>query len=396
MEAFFKSFWQVLGLLLFNKKATYFIYSFFRVDSVNGIYLDKFTDPLIDYSSIKKDYVIFDRGNNGIHRKPRLHKEKIIYTDAINNIAFVWAIAFVRIFEIKNRKTLNSLWQAIDKSFPEIRYNKRTYSRTIYYLSTLTNVYSFIMRRMGVRYLIAPARHAFLPLIPAAKENGIIVLELQHGITYGETITYSGFRDEYFTPDYFLSFGDMHPNDVYGIDTEHIVNIGWAFGKYFEKGNKEVGQARSNVLVISDPNITDKIIKVVLSLADANPDINFYFRPHPLEILSIDQMKLIANRKNVDLDDNKQNILSTLMRFKYVIGENSTVLYEAISMGKNVGKISMGGLKPIFLQEEDREMFWDISDNDTFKKFVSIPNNIQVHKTIYSNFDANTFEEVLS
>lgn len=395
IASFFCSLWQVSTLVFLNKRATFFIYSFFRTDSVNGIYLDKFTDPLIEYTSIKDSYVIFDRGNNGIHRKPRLHHKRIVYTDALNDVAYVWAYLFVKFFIIRNKKVLEGLWQSIDLSFPEISYSKNVFSRQILYLITLTRIYSFLMRRMGVQYMLAPARHAFLPLIPAAKGNGIKVFELQHGITYGESLTYSGFRDVEFTPDCFLTFGEMHPSNVYGIDEERIVNIGWAFGKYIKDNARGQIVIPSDVLVISEPQITDRIINVISTLAIDNPSLIFCFRPHPLEVLTVDQMRMLEDKKNIIIDDNKQNIQSTLTRFKFVIGENSTVLYEAVSMGKRVGKISMGGLRPLYLQEEDKLLFWNLSDSQSFKLFISDDSERKLQKSIYSTFSSDKFNTIL-
>ena len=396
LGSFFLSLWQVLSLLLLNKKASFFIYSFFRTDSVNGKYLDKFTDPLVDYTSIKDDYVIFDRGNHGIHRKPRLHHKKIVYTDAINDIAYVWAFLFVRFFVKRNDKILERLWQSINHSFPEITYDKKSISRTIYYLSTLTKFYGFLMRRMGVRYMLAPARHAFLPLIPAAKVNGVKVLELQHGITYSETLTYSGFRDSDFTPDFFLSFGEMHPDDVYGIEKDKIINIGWAFGDYIKKNISDVEKNDTDVLVISEPQITKRLISAVMKLASENQNTVFYFRPHPLEHLDEQDLTNIKSMNNVRLDDNTQNIMATLMRFMFVIGENSTVLYEALSMGKKVGKIRMDGLQPIYLQPEDEQLFGTITDIVSFQSYLGKSDNCITNRSIYAPFSISAFEKLLT
>ena len=79
-----RSSYQLFSLLLLKKDIRNFIYAFPRVDEVYGIYLDKFTDPVIDNSIIKdQGYVIFEKGKNYTHLTPREHSDKVIYCDAI-------------------------------------------------------------------------------------------------------------------------------------------------------------------------------------------------------------------------------------------------------------------------------------------------------------------------
>ena len=102
------------------------------------------------------------------------------------------------------------------------------------------------------------------------------MLELQHGVTYDETITYSGYRDPMFTPDRFLSFGNMPRNDVYGIDEKNIVNIGWAFNEYIKSIQTE--PVVNSVLVVSEPSHNEQLFESMVGLAKEHPDITYYVR----------------------------------------------------------------------------------------------------------------------
>ena len=248
---------------------------------------------------------------------------------------------------------------------------------------------------MNIKAFFAPSRNNFLPIIPAAKLCNIAVYELQHGITYGESVTYSGYRDPMFIPDYFLAYGNMSKTDKYGIDVEKIKVMGFAFNDYLQKFNKAEAVSPQDVLVISDPEITDKMISICLLFAKANPNISLYFRPHPGEILSEEQTKNLLKLNNIHLNDNTQNILVTLYQFKHIIGENSTVLYEALSYGKKVGRLYMNGLAPKDLDKDDPDYFWRIEDADSFKKFIDASPEAKKQRKIYSKFDRKVLEDLI-
>lgn len=100
--------------------------------------------------------------------------------------------------------------------------------------------------------------------------------------------------------------------------------------------------------------------------------------------------------QNIHIDDNTQNILVTLNQFKHIIGENSIVLYEALSYGKKVGRLYMNGLAPKNLDKEDSAYFWRIEDADSFKEFIDASPEAKKQRKIYSKFDRNLFEDLIA
>lgn len=390
---------QLLSLLLFKKKIRNFIYSFPRVDNVNGIFLDKFTDPVIDNSIIKEQgYIIFEKGKCYTHSTPRYHSEKVIYCDAIDYYSDLIAKLSLRWFINKYNSQFEGLWQSIDATFPNIAYNKKITAHTILSSYISTTIYKNIFKRLSVANFFAPGRGAFSTLIPAAKLADVKVFEMQHGITYGESVTYSGNRDPMFTPDYFLSFGENKPIDVYGIVTEKIVTIGYAFIDYLNNGssvydNKVI--SNQDILVVSDPQITTSILSIVFQLAKSNPSLVFYFRPHPEEYLTEEQKENISKIKNIVIDDNRQNIMVVLSKFLHVVGENSTALYEALSMGKKVGRLRMEGLVPRYLNEEDISYFYEIDSAEEFVTFIKSPKDSKPQKKIYTSYKPEIFNNLL-
>lgn len=391
------SFFQILWLIISNKKYHNFIFSFHRIEKVNDLYVEKFTDPLIDFSNIGESYIIFEQGRNGNHRKPRIHNKKVIYTDAIDMICIDYSKRKYGQYFKKHNKEFGLLFESIEKTFPDIIYDKEFIKKTVLRRTLETKIYKYLFEKLNINAFFAPSRNNFLPIIPAAKHCNITIYELQHGITYGESVTYSGYRDPMFTPDYFLAFGNMSKTDKYGIDVEKIKVIGFAFNDYLRLINKNDSTiSSSDVLLVSDPNISDKMISVCLILAEANPSIHFYYRAHPAEFLTEVQKKKLLTLQNIHLDDNTVNLLVVLQRFTHVLGENSTAIYEALSMGKKVGKLYMEGLTPKDIDKDDPDYFWRIEDAGSFKEFINASPEAKKQRKIYSKFDRKFFEDLMS
>lgn len=391
------SFLQFFKIILTNRKCKNFICAFYRQELVNGIFVEKFTDPLIEYSNLKNDFIIFERGRKGKHVKPRLHEKKIIYSEYIYILARLRLLFQGKSFLKNNQKEFDALFHALSKAFPNIKFNKPQLIKFLLVKLYESHYFGNILKKLEVKNLIAPSRGEFYYIIPAAKKRNITVFELQHGISQNETLTYSGYKDPFFTPDYFLAFGDMSKTDKYGVDIEKIKVIGFAFNDYLQLINKNDSTiSSSDVLLVSDPNISDKMISVCLILAEAHPSIHFYYRAHPAEILTEVQKKKLLTLKNIHLDDNTVNLLVVLQRFTHVLGENSTAIYEALSMGKKVGKLYMEGLSPKDVDKDDSDYFWRIGDADSFKEFINASPEAKKQRKIYSKFDRNLFEDLIS
>lgn len=387
------SFGHLLKLFVSRKKYSSIYYAFARVDKVGDYFLDKFTDPIIEQCEKKGSYVILDYGRAGVHAKPRIHAESIVYLDMISASARIYGMLFSQLYYLRYKKEFDSFFEKLDALFGHT-FNKsyiiREYVSNRVYIKQLQKLF----KRVSAKRVVGPARAFMAAPFIAAKRQGMQTFELQHGVSYGETVLYSGYRDEMILPDFFLAFGDNKPLDVYGIDESHIINIGWAFQDYVAKtiGNNTVRE--EDVLVVSDPEITDAIISAVLKLAKDFPESTFYIRPHPHEVITEQQRKIIAKEPNVMIQDNTINITVALHRFDQIIGENSTVLYEALAVNKKVGKLFFEGLDPKYLVEEDRECFWEIKDQKDFDSFLNGKVEQKRSKCIYSPFDKNNYLKI--
>ena len=386
------SFFQLLNLFFGRKKFKNCIFSFPRIELVGNQYVDKFSDPVIALTNLKTNSIVFEFSIGGKHLKPRIHSNIVVYIDFIVFVAFVSAKLASWILPLFYKSTFDSYYSDLERIFTyPTTFKKQDYERIISF-NIRVNIYKFFYRRLGVKKVFGVSRTNFIPQIYAAKECGIPVFELQHGITYGETPIYSGRKIENFTPNFFLSFGEIKNKEVYGIDPNHIINIGWAFKPFIKSLKIEKEFSKLDILVITDPEITDKICKVLSELAKIYHSYNFHLRLHPMKSISRENLEIIEQHKNILLQDNKINSNVALTMFTNVIGENSTVLYEAVSMGKKVARLALGGLHPKFINPEDYDSFFIIRKFEDFSKFIESNMDSRIPTSIYSEFTGDQLE----
>ncbi len=393
IKSFIISVVHLTKIWLSGKKYDVMFYPFLRSDHVNGYYLDKFVDPIIDCCELD-NYVIFERGRRGVHFTPRLHQSRVVYTNLLD-IYFDLKAKFGRFsFEKKHKTELDQLYAAIEKVLENKPFDRKYLTNRILYGLCKISVYEKIFRKLGIKKFFAPSRANLLCHICPAKRLGIDVYEFQHGITYGETALYSGFRDSDFTPDGFLAFGESQPRNVYGIDESRIYNIGWAFQDYIDKVQTGTKVGEHDVLVISGPCLTDKILTATFRLAKEYPDVHFVVRPHPAEVVTEEHRRSVEEYSNVEFQDPKINVAVAMRPYQIIIGENSTVLYEALTYGKKVARFCFEGFAPRYLTPEDEECFWKVNDMASFKAFIEGKPEDKKSMKIYSKFDKELFMKI--
>ena len=383
---------HLFKLKFFRQHYSTVFYSFPRVDKIQGIYLDKFTDPLIALGDFGKDYIILDHGRAGVHPKPRLHNDKVVYIDFLHVIATTYSKLAYRHFAKKNKDVISQLFSILEESFG-VTFNQKKLLQELLTRYALSFLIRRLFHQIQAKRFLGPTR--LTAFFFAAHQEGVKCYELQHGITYDVTIPYTGYRDERFLPDYFLAFGENKPLDVYGIDEKRIVNIGWALQAYIARNATSKPVSENDILVISDPGKTDNILDAVVLLAKACPKCTFYIRTHPHEMLLESHLATIENFPNILVQDKTININEALQSFNHVIGENSSVMYEAIAVGKKVGRLDMCGLSPRFLEQKDEASFWFIHNPEDFQTFLQDDISSKTVRSIYSPFSKERLNQIL-
>jgi hypothetical protein len=390
LRGMWMSFVRLHKLLFFPTKFDNLIMGFSRLDNIDGEYLDRFVDPVVEITDLKDNYICFEYGRVGIHQQPRKNIEHTYYTDYIYLLSFLCGYVCALPFLICNRSQIDNFNKLIFHAL-DLKVGKSYLARKIVEFKCNAFIFSLIISRIQAKRVFGVSRILFRHTAFAAKRKGLPVYEFQHGITLGAVELYSGNYIPEIDPDYFLLFGESCPRNVFGIPENNTINIGWAFKQYLE--NKSCDDYQHNCcLIISEPQISNQIIDTVLLLAKNYPQMQFHIRRHPQEIFTDEQKKRFANVDNIKDTTNKKNSVLVAMSYDYIIGENSTVLFEGLSLNKKVARLNICGLHPS--KREENDAFYYIDDVDDFEKYIKGPVKL-LENQAYSEFNVELFNSFL-
>lgn len=367
-----------------NKKVDNIIFAFPRLYNINGLYMDRFTDPIISQSDLKENFLIFQRAHGGSHYNPRCNRKNTVTLDFIVVTSLLLAIVLLPYLFIFHSKKINLLFKSASKYF-ELSFNDLIKWYILYGQFVVSKkIYTIIFKKISPQRIFIVDREIFTPAIVASKKCNAMVYELQHGITHDDSMLYTGEYDELIDPDFFLVFGDKCIGEQYAVPIEKIINIGWAYKSWLL--NLEYKQFSNNVILIaSQPEISTQIIEITRDLAIKYPLHIFHIRLHPQEQLNENQLQLISDLNNVFIVDNAKESFHAILSYKTVIGENSTLLYEAMSLGKKVGRIAFHPLTPISNEKINGGSY--LYSLDDFEEFMKSEEIITSIKNYYSEFD---------
>ena len=251
------------------------------------------------------------------------------------------------------------------------------------------------LKKLNIRSILGVSRVTFIPQSLAAKQLKIKVIEIQHGITQGLTNLYSGYNNLVVDPDFFCTFGNFCPSTVFGIDQSKVINVGWAFKDYIKRSSQSI-QKSDAVLVISEPEISEKLLNFIVALSRKFPDVYFHIRRHPQELFNALQLKILKENSHIIDVSSKQCSQIAILPYNFVIGENSSVLYESLSLGKKVGRINCNGLNAIGYDATNSDGFYYINDIEDFSHFMDAAVINTGKLQIYSDFNSNLFNSLIS
>lgn len=367
-----------------------------RLEMINNKYMDKFIDPLIFSSNIGDNFIYIERGRSGRHAFPRYLEKNVIWSEFIDNLSIISAYILFPCIGILYRNTFSTLINKVNKFY--ITSYKENVNIILSIIQGLVKTYLIkkLLQIFSIKRCFITAAPNFYPYIASCKSINVPIYEIQHGITVSETATYSQYRYHFnSSPDFFLTFGEVFmKNMLFGIPLGKMINIGCAFKSHIQSYTCD--KIDNTFLILSEPQVSDKIIDASIILADLFPMFFFNLRLHPLEKLNICQLDKISQKPNLKLVDSLQNSMITCMMYQGVLGENTTVLYEAVSVGVKAARIYFNGLHPNSLKDEPEGLFFNIYTPNDFINFVNfkLPNN-ESGELFYSRFNKHLFNSIL-
>ncbi|WP_281644741.1 hypothetical protein [Bacteroides zoogleoformans] len=393
----FISIWQLIKLLLAPPQKDYCCFAFPRLYNIDGKLIDKITDPLVGVSELNGNAVVFNQlFDNYEYKSYRLNNHHYML-DACWVKSMVMSYVLFPFVCLKYYRSVERVFQ-----IAKLIFGDYTYSRAKFFLllsEFLSNMVTaqLILGRLKPRCIFVVNKDNYLPYIVVAKKKGIKVFELQHGVTHGDTPLYSGYYEMPVDPDYFCTFGKAWVGTQFAVPIERVKNIGWCYSSYIKSlYHEKVSLKDKHVLVISSPEISLQILEATILLANEYPEYYWGLRLHPHQELSNEERDLIKSYKNIYLQDKAIESSLSLMSYNYVIGENSSVVYEALSLGRKVGRICFCGLNPYRVVGVENDGFYYIKNVSDFGNFLSYSTNNDISNYFYSEYDSEQFSDLLN
>lgn len=395
LKYYFRSLYGLLKIILCGKKTKALFFPHPRLFYVGEQYLERLSDPLIDASGID-DYLILERNQNGVHKQPRYHHSRVVYLDFIDVSVRLLSIIAKPFIARKYKKQIDSLYDKLNAGF---HLNDDKYKSFFFQKVTHFLLYRWffhpVIRKLTPNVVFFAPRGTFDYATSLCRQYGATTIELQHGIVIGETDLYA--TNEYcpeYDPDYFFVFGLSNIGLQYGMPIEKVLNIGFPYKNFIKSlGGKTYS---SNVaLVASEPDLTDKLITVLKDIVNQYPQYEFHIRCHPQERFSKKQYESISDCSQIQVVDNRIESFCALSQYEVVIGEISSVLFEAMSLGKRVGRLNYGGLNAT--ETDLLHGGFVINSAEDYHKFMTTPySDKNDSKELYSDFNIETFNRIFN
>lgn len=373
------------------------VFAFPRLQYLDGMLIDKFTDPVIDKTQLSESVLVFQNSSRVQYSGKRWKNERVISTDCMIFLSYLWGALYVLFFMFTSTgRTIRHLFNVTRLYFNLNYTNFFMWNIKFCSFLFLTKVYNLIFKRLNCKRLFLVDRAIFLPQIFVAHSLHLLVYEFQHGVTCSDTPLYSGPYDPVSDPDYFLAFGEIWKGRQFAIPIERILNIGWAYKDLIMRIPVKNMHSQNDVLVISSPGITEKIVYTVVDLAKCYKLYNFYIRCHPQEMMSEELKDVIAKNPNIYIADNRIDSFMALRSYIYVIGENSSVLYEALSLGRRVGRFSYNGFSLLHLENiVGEDGFYYLNGVSDFANFINWHFDVKRNCSMYADLNSDLVNDLL-
>ena len=392
LKSAFTSLPKAIKIFFSSKRYENIVFAFQRLHKIDNLYIDKISDPVVILSDIKNSCIIFQYQN----KTPRINEEMVVDIEALDTIFRLFALIITPITLLL---TFLKIYPTYKRAATCFKLNKKDLFIFFYYTSIfIVRCLSFnlFLRRVKPKRVFYVGRRMFNGYIVACKKRGITCCELQHGITLGETVTYSGIYDSRIDPDYFLVFGEIWKGPQFGVPLDRIINIGWAHKDFLSHICIQKESYKDTVLFISDPFNGSTIISIIFEFAETYPQYCYHLRLHPMEKLTEEHFNQIALIPNISITDNEEEVSIALLAYKKVVGVNSSVLFEALSLGIDVARLSYKGCKVLQLPQKELSDFYDIIDNNSFYKFMNAKDKEKKPTNgIYSKFNPTIINNMI-
>ncbi len=332
-------------LFLPHLKYLYFGSGVTNIQNTQGKYHNRVSDDLLLLA--EKESFILEQYNSFDFKYPRTHEQHaasfffdVLYVLLIKLGLIRLQAQEVLLIDTIIRKASKTFDKIGDREVVEL---KKLLSKQLLKAKAQYFLFSklFYLKKPRIIFVEDASYGTSAFIIKAAKKNGIKVGEIQHGFVgrshmaynYSETIAHSSQYQQYL-PDYFLTYGNFWSEEI-NLPSQKVV-IG--------KPSIQIDIAKEcsltdqdSILFVSSGNTYQETKKVLLAILNGIKGSKFklLFRPHPLEANGIERKYGELLNKGMLIDRNS-NVYDSISKSGCIIGDISTVLFEALAFNNKL------------------------------------------------------------
>lgn len=366
-----------------------------RKVKMNEGYADVYSQELVkDMES--KDYFSIEYPYMGKHFKS-FNDENKSYMDFFYLYAILSLPTALFKFTKKEKKSIIELKELLNKHFQlNINLEKFLYSKIIIF-KLKYRFFDKLIKKKNIKRVIVVVSYGNYPLIAAARDNNVEVIEMQHGVITNYHLAYNFGKTNkelnYF-PDRLLTFGPYW-NNIDGLPNQTKIET-YGFGylnKQLEYYNN-VGKQKKQILFISQGTIGKQLGKIAFEIAKTMPDYHFVYKLHPGEYnrwqKEYEALKKASKLNNFEvIDNNEKNLYSYLAESEFQVGVYSTAIFEGLALNCKTILINLPGIDYMEELIEKKYVMWAENEKD-FKFCIDHFKTVPVNKN-YLFADSNLF-----
>ena len=347
---------------------------------VEGKYKENYFDDLAD--KLGQDKSLFVEYTIDILKPRRLIYSKSVSSDLIFKLLASFISKFVQMKDVRN---LNLIENVIKEERLHLDLEKALKRNIAEY-----KLYKFIFNHCMPKAIFVICYYSKIPLIAAAHDCGIKVIEYQHGVITDKNEEYNSQlkNEKRYFPDFLLSFGknlitSNYDHFIYG--KENIIPLGSSYmesikNNYVDDYLDRLKRKHSKIVCVTSSGIfLDKLMLFVRHLSSKNKNYLFIIR--------------IKHREDVSqyLSDNiillpQYNIYHILKYSDYNITIGSFVAYEADFYGVNNILLNVNNISRKYINADVHGVFVEEEDMLNFN-FADNPMKFEPSDAYFVGFD---------
>jgi hypothetical protein len=332
------------------EKSDCMIISHPRTVFVDGEYIDIYTKEIIDELHHSSKVLEFEDNYLGTHRKRR--SSFTHYTDWIALVfRFIYPFENVNI-SMQDESILADLEREI---FEKCKINmglQKYIPQRIKAFKALLYIYRKIFKVISPKTLYILVSYGKAPIIQAAKESNIYVIELQHGVFSRYHLGYSfPGREEpldYF-PDQFNVWSDYWKKLMdLPIDDEKVVIDRFRFLESQKEKYTHILKCPNQIVVLSQAALGEEMAAAILKHIDRFKEYSIKYKLHPEEYerwCRYPSLQKLSKLQNVEILKGEIPLYELFASSAIQIGVFSTALYEGVEFQCKTILIDLPGIE---------------------------------------------------